>query len=87
LPNGRYPLCSAADYGHKDVIDYLVSHGADVNVKDKYGISPLLAAIFENHKECVKLLLAKGASKSGSAPDGRSYVECAESDEVKALLK
>jgi ankyrin repeat protein len=33
-----------------------------VKVKDKYGISPLLAAIFENHKECVKLLLAKVCS-------------------------
>lgn len=30
-----------------------------LKVQDKHGISPLLAAIFENHKECVKLLLAK----------------------------
>lgn len=32
LPNGRFPLCVAADYGQKDVIEYLVSQGADVNV-------------------------------------------------------
>lgn len=29
----------------------------------------------------------QGASKTGKAPDGSSYIDCAESDEVKALLK
>ena len=30
-----------------------------VKVPDKHGITPLLAAIYEGHTECVKLLLAK----------------------------
>ena len=30
-----------------------------VQVPDKHGITPLLAAIYEGHTECVKLLLAK----------------------------
>jgi ankyrin repeat protein len=87
LPTGRYPLCMAADYGQVHVIEYLIEKGADVNVKDCHGITPLLSAIYEGHTACVRLLLAKGAQKTGSAPDGSSYVECASSDEIKQLLK
>jgi len=79
-------LCAAADYGQCEVIDYLLSCGAEVNQEDKYGITPLLAAIFENHLEAAQLLLKKGASKSGKGPDGSSYIECAESNEMKLLL-
>lgn len=57
--DGRPPLLYAADYGQLEVIDYLVSKGANVNATDKHGISPLLAAIWEGHTACVKLLLQK----------------------------
>ena len=41
------PLHQAASFGHSLVVEYLISNGADVNTKDKHGITPLLAAIFE----------------------------------------
>lgn len=78
---GRPPLCVAADYGHFEVIKYLIENGANINVSvmiqieckqcykskiifilqavDSHGITPLLSAIYEGHKECVKLLLTK----------------------------
>ncbi|GLV36653.1 uncharacterized protein CBL_02512 [Carabus blaptoides fortunei] len=84
--DGRPPLHYAADYGQRHVIDYLISKGADVNAKDKHGISTLLAAIWEGHTECVKLLLDRGAAKTGAAPDGTSYVDAAEKTEIKQLL-
>lgn len=87
LPSGRYPLCMAADYGQRQVLEFLIENGADVNVKDRYGISPLLSAIYEGHTDCVSLLLQKGASKNETAPDGTSYIECASTDEIKQLLK
>ena len=34
LPNGRYPLSVAADYGQKEVIEFLITKGADVNVSN-----------------------------------------------------
>lgn len=86
LMNGRNPIHFAADYGQHAVIDYLISKGADVNLPDKHGITPLLAAIYEGHTECVKLLLAKGASKDGKSPSGDSYKDSAESQEIKDLL-
>lgn len=54
---------------------------------DKHGITTLLAAIWEGHTNCVKLLLEKGAKPDGLTPDGTSYLEAAEKDEIKQLLK
>jgi len=87
LSSGRNPLVMAADYGQKDVLDYLLSNGADVNVSDSHGITPLLAAIYEGHVDCVKLLISKGADKDKKAPSGESYYDSAETDEIKAMLK
>ncbi|XP_060560318.1 myotrophin-like [Ruditapes philippinarum] len=84
---GRTALHFAADYGQTDVITCLLDNGADINKPDKHGISPLLAAIWENHTDAVKLLLERGASKEGKAPDGTSYYDCAETDDIKELLK
>ena len=86
LVEGRTPLHYAADYGQVPVMEYLLARGAVVDAKDKHGISPLLAAVWEGHVDCVKLLLGKGADRRGTAPDGTSYAEAAEKQEIKALL-
>ncbi|XP_070558761.1 myotrophin-like [Ptychodera flava] len=87
IHQGRNGLHIAADYGQLEVLQYLVSKDIDVNLPDKHGITPLLSAIFEGHTECVRYLLSKGAKKDGKAPDGSSYIECAESNDMKELLK
>ncbi|KAM7351663.1 myotrophin homolog isoform 2-T2 [Cochliomyia hominivorax] len=84
--NGRYLLHYAADYGQYDVLDYLISMGAKVNVKDKHDITPLLAAIWEGHSKCVQLLIEKGADKEGKTPDGSKYIDVAEKEEIRKLL-
>lgn len=86
LSTGRYPLCMAADYGQIDIIKYLISQQADVNVVDRHGISPLLSAIYEGHMNCVQYLLEKGACKTGKSPDGKPYAECTDSTDIKKLL-
>ncbi|CAF0763454.1 unnamed protein product [Adineta ricciae] len=55
--NGRSLLHYAADAGNFDVLKELVNNGANVNSKDKFGLTPLLAAIYEDHTDCVKYLL------------------------------
>lgn len=87
ISGGRNALHFAADYGQTDVIQCLIDNGADVNLPDKHGISPLLAAIWESHLDAVKLLLSKGARKDGKSPDGQSYMDCAETDDIKVLLR
>ncbi len=37
LFKGFTPLIYAAQYGHLDIVEFYVSHGADVNVKDNDG--------------------------------------------------
>ncbi|XP_076374189.1 myotrophin homolog isoform X2 [Tachypleus tridentatus] len=73
--DGRPPIHYAADYGQTEV------------ATDKHGISALLAAIWEGHTSCVKLMLEKGANKCGTTPDGTSYLDAAEKQEIKDLLK
>ncbi|CAF3034284.1 unnamed protein product [Rotaria socialis] len=55
--NGRSLLHYAADAGNYDVLKELVDNGANVNSNDKFGLTPLLAAIYEDHTDCVKYLL------------------------------
>ncbi|CAL8339778.1 unnamed protein product [Arctogadus glacialis] len=60
LEGGRKPLHYAADCGHAEILEYLLSQGADVNAPDKHGLTPLLSAIYEGHLSCVRILLEKG---------------------------
>ncbi|KAG5444682.1 Myotrophin [Clonorchis sinensis] len=83
--NGRSLLHYAADYGQPEICEYLLSKGADVNTPDDYGVTPLLAAIYENHIDCARVLLEKGA-KFLNTPDGVSYLEAAESEKLRTLL-
>lgn len=34
---GEYPLAFAAAFGHMEIYDYLIDHGADPNMQDSYG--------------------------------------------------
>ncbi|GAA6101408.1 myotrophin-like [Tachysurus ichikawai] len=87
LESGRKPLHYAADCGQAEMVEFLLSKGADVNAADKHGITPLLSATYEGHLSCVKILLEKGADKERKGPDGLSAFEAAESDAIKSLLK
>ncbi|KAM4614934.1 myotrophin [Polymixia lowei] len=84
---GRAALHYAADHGQTEILEYLLSKGASIDAPDKYGITPLLSAIYEGHVSCVKILLEKGANKQVKGPDGRSAFEAAEQEDIKALLK
>ncbi|MGH0163225.1 UNVERIFIED_CONTAM: hypothetical protein FKN15_057713 [Acipenser sinensis] len=59
LEGGRKPLHYAADCGQTEMVEFLLSKGADINAPDKHGITPLLSATYEGHVTCVKLLLSK----------------------------
>lgn len=84
---GRRPLHYAADFGHSLVVEYLIKKGADINAKDKHDITPLLAAIFEGHSDVVRLMLDKGADKNLKAPGGETYLDAAEKEDIKAMLR
>lgn len=87
LPSGRLPLNIAADYGQAEVLEYLISKGAKINVQDKFGMTPLISAICEGHTSCVKILLEKGADKNFENMHGLTAFKAAETDALKDLVK
>jgi len=52
---------AAAFNGHTAVVHALVSAGADVNLQRNDGFSALSVASQEEHIDCVKLLIQRGA--------------------------
>lgn len=55
----RTALHLAASEGNDNIVKYLIDKGADINVKDRWGHTPLDDAKAGNHKETIKLLSIK----------------------------
>ena len=60
--DGFYPLHRAASTGSYECLEYLVTKGAQLEVRDKDGSSPLDAAVSEGEFDCARFLIEKGAS-------------------------
>jgi ankyrin repeat protein len=54
-------LYAAARNGHREVVEYLLDQGADVNARGVFGATALQWAAFNGHTGVVELLLARGA--------------------------
>uniref|UniRef100_A0A673NBD2 Myotrophin n=1 Tax=Sinocyclocheilus rhinocerous TaxID=307959 RepID=A0A673NBD2_9TELE len=78
LEGGRKPLHYAVDCGQAEMVEFLLSKGADVNVT----VLLLLFSCAVCVCECVC-----GAVKERKGPDGLSAFEAAESEAIKDLLK
>jgi ankyrin repeat protein len=71
-------LHSAAANGEIERVKLFISEGADVNVKNSEGLTPLHYAAFKGHKDIVELLLAHGADVNvGGANYNRTALEFA----------
>lgn len=55
--SGLVPLHNACSYGHYEVAELLVRHGASVNVADLWKFTPLHEAAAKGKYEICKLLL------------------------------
>uniref|UniRef100_A0A8D0MZA4 Fibronectin type 3 and ankyrin repeat domains protein 1 n=2 Tax=Sus scrofa TaxID=9823 RepID=A0A8D0MZA4_PIG len=76
--SGWTPLLRvSAVSGNQKVASLLIDAGADVNVKDKDGKTPLMVAVLNNHEELVQLLLDKGADASVKNEFGKGVLEMA----------
>ena len=51
----------ATGRNYKEIVELLIAKGADVNVKDKFGGTPLHDAAHRGRKEIAELLIDNGA--------------------------
>ncbi|GEM_PF-1933054 len=85
---GWYPLHTAAYYGPADMIDLLVSKGADINARGDFdGWTPLHMATQQRDPAVVKALLKDGADKTIKSTSGKTAAEMATDPAIAALLK
>ena len=70
----RSSIFWASRQGHVNIVELLLSKGADINDKDDYGLSSILAASVGGHVNVVELLLSRGAVINDKDNDGWSSI-------------
>ncbi|KAG5446180.1 Transient receptor putative cation channel sub A member 1, partial [Clonorchis sinensis] len=72
--DGRGPIHLAAMYDHPNLIDYLLSQGAELNARDNKSMTPLLLAGSKGSVEASKHLVNIGAELTCCDENGRNLV-------------
>lgn len=77
---GWTPLMAAIYQGHTNVVHYLITAGADLNLHDNTGETPLMWAIAHGDEglNMVQDLIVHGADLSATNKMGVSVLSCAE---------
>ena len=57
------------------IVELLLAEGADVNAKDKYGLTPLHRAASGGHTETAELLITEGADVNAKNEDGKTPLD------------
>jgi len=71
---GWTPLHRAAQFGHGDIVDLLISKGSNVEARTNLGMTPLYVAIIGQKSDVVKQLIDKGADVFAPRKDGETML-------------
>jgi ankyrin repeat protein len=77
--NGWTALIRASCYGHKEIVEFLLNNGADIDKSDFNGMTALKYALHSGHKEVVELLLNRGSDINRANKDGQTALSFARS--------
>jgi ankyrin repeat protein len=90
ISSGFTPLLMAGKCSHKDIVELMLSHGADVNANTSNGETPLKMALGKGYKDVAEQILAKGADINAKNSTGRTPLYMAmvigHKDEAEWLL-
>ena len=78
-PSKVYPIHSAAAAQSVVIVDLLLTAGANPNVQQSGGFTPLMSAAVHNNAELITLLLANGADKAQTDDEGKTAWDHGES--------
>ena len=76
----------AAEKGHADILRAAIEHGADTNVVDRYGGTPLLKAVESNEVKAIGVLVEAGADIDRRIAGYQSVVHVAAFNRVAEAL-
>jgi ankyrin repeat protein len=82
-------LCAAATYGLLSIVKHLLSSGADPNMQDSWGETPLHLASYCGHEKVVTMLLSKSFDVTVRDSEGRTPLDCANAQkrrEIREIL-
>lgn len=89
-PLSAAPVQSAAAAGHERIVDLLLKHGADPNIREQGGYTPLHAAAQNGDEDMIRTLIYGGADLLATSDDGRTPLDLAVQaghDEAVKLLE
>jgi ankyrin repeat protein len=84
---GYTPLLCAAENGHKDVVEFLLTNKADINSTSANGWTALHAAAYHGHKDVVEVLLSHKAKINAKDLDGYTPLHLAAGGRHKDIVE
>ena len=68
-------------------IKKFIAEGGDVNLRDEWGLTPLITATFCNDPAIVKLLLRAGANEDIKNNEGKTALDIAKEYDYQEIIK
>ena len=85
--DGYTPLICAAEKGRKDVVEFLLTHKADVSATSVNGWTALHAAAYFGNKDVVEVLLSHKANVNAKDLDGYTPLHLASGGRHKDIVE
>jgi len=80
-------LMAAAGYNQEEIVKLLLENGANVNIANSWGVTPLMKASSNGHENIVKLLLENGADVSTKSNKGLTALDLAVANKHKKIAE